>query len=537
MNLFKIKQTGKVCAVALVTVGMFALSACSSDDNIINEPSRDITPDAQTLTALSDSVISEFLAYAKNPRPGNTAEKHDNLDKARDYIVNWAKKHGYAVQYDSNPNVWIDIPANNESMSSFPVVILQGHLDMICASKSGETYDYTQVVGEPYYDGDLLKGSKVNLGADDGVGVGVALAIGASSIAHGPLRLLFTANEDTDMEGAVNLDPSVLNADYLINIDEEEIGKVSSGCLGSYTVFFEKDLSAETTTDISGKSVIDFSLTGLPGGHSGVKIGEHILSATSVTSEIIKSVITPAKGNISYIDCGKYDNAIADATTMQFVVDEAKADDCIAQIKKLIESYQKEYSEVTLSSTVNKTSSLGSNKMVPENFNATLNTLFENIKQGVIEHDSINVPTKSNNIGVVSMKDGKVSIKSMFRSYFSEWLETEKERLLALRTELGMTGNTGDNMLYTPAWSVEGGNKFCNKILEYYKENYPKAFTERAFGGLECGYFVQKRSTLNAVSVGPQVDNAHTIEESVHVSSIKPLATTIVKMLQNMNMF
>ena len=538
MNLSTIKQTGKVSAYALAAVGMLALSACSSEDNLTNNANtNDFTPSEQTLTNLADSTISEFLAFAKTPRPGKPDKESHNLDKARDYLVNWAKKHNFTVSYDSQSNVWIDVPANNESMASFPTVILQGHMDMVCSSKSGETYDYTQVVGEPYYDGDLLKGRKVNLGADDGVGVGMALAIASSNIAHGPLRLLITANEDTDMEGAINLDPSVLNTDYLINIDEEEIGKVSSGCLGSYTVNFEDDLSAKTTTDITRKSVIDFTLTGLPGGHSGVKIGEHILSATTVTSEIIKNVITPASGNISYINCGKYDNAIADATTMQFVVDEARAEDCVSQIKKIITDYQKEYTDVTLTYNVTKDGSLGSNKMISEGYNATLNKLFEQVKQGVIERDSINVPTKSNNIGVVSIMDGKVFIRSMFRSYFTEWLESEKTRLLTVRTELGMTGNSGDNMYYVPAWSVASDNKFRDKFLEYYKENYPKAFTERAYGGLECGYFVQKRSTLNAISVGPQVDNAHTIDEAVHVSTIKPLATTIVKMLQNIDAF
>lgn len=534
MNLFTLKQTGKVCAFTFAVVGLLAMSSCSNDDasGIDN-----VTPSEQTLANLTDSTISEFLAFAKNPRPGNTAEKHDNLDKARDYLVNWAKKHNFDVHYDACPNIWIDVPANSESMKNFPIVILQGHIDMVCASKSGETYDYTQVVGEPYYDGDLLKGRKVNLGSDDGIGVGMALAIASSTVAHGPLRLLFTANEDTDMEGAIKLDPSVLNSDYLINIDEEEIGKVSSGCLGSYNVNFEKDLSAEATTDISGKSVIDFNLTGLPGGHSGVMIGKHILSAATVTSEIIKSVITPANGNISYVDCGKYSNAIADATAMQFVVDEAKADACISKIKELVNAYQKEYSEVTLSYTANKTSSLNNNKMIPASFNATLNQFFEKVTQGVIEFDDTKVATKSNNIGIISIKDGKVSIASMFRSYFSDWLETEKARLLTVRTDLGMTGTASADLPYVPAWSVEGGSTFRDKFLGYYKENYSQAYTERAFGGLECGYFVQKRSTLNAVSVGPQLDNAHTIDEAVHVSTIKPLLTTIVKMLQNMGEF
>lgn len=100
-------------------------------------------------------------------------------------------------------------------------------------------------MGTPYYEGNLLKGRGINLGADDGIGVGMALAIASSNIAHGPLRLLFTANEDYGMDGAINLAPEVLDTDYLINIDEEEIGKISVGCLGSYTIEFTKEYTPQ----------------------------------------------------------------------------------------------------------------------------------------------------------------------------------------------------------------------------------------------------------------------------------------------------
>jgi dipeptidase D len=523
------RRLNRVAAMLLAAVCTAVVSSCSDDDS----QGGDLTPNEQAFTSLSDAAVSEFLKFAKIPRIGNNAEQRHNLDQARDYLVSWAKQHNYDVHYDEYPNVWIDVPANNESMKNFPTVILQGHTDMICASKSGETYDYTKVVGEPYYDGDLLKGRTVNLGADDGVGVGIILAIASSNIAHGPLRLLFTANEDWDMEGAINLAPSVINSDYLICVDEEEIGKVSSGCLGSYDIDFSGTLPEQATSDFAGKAVLEFKLTGLPGGHSGVMIGEHILSAATVTAKIIKDVITPAQGGISYINCGNYPNAISDATTIRFVVAEDKADGCISQIKSIMEAYQAEYSDAAMTYATQKIDSPASEKTAAASANETLNKFFDGVVQGVVERDGTNTPTKSSNIGTIRVADNKFSSVTMIRSFSNDWLEEEKNRLFQLRSGLGMTGKS--NPLYTPAWSVEDGNIFRDTFICYYQENWSTVISERAKGSLECAYFVEKRPTLMALAVGPQIDGAHTIDEAVHVSTIKPLLKSIVKMLQNMD--
>lgn len=528
------KQLCHAALMLFATVGTIIPSSCS--DDLDTGDSGSVTPAEETYTKLTNNAISEFLNFAKNPRPGNTAAKHDNLDKARDYLVNWAKQHNFEVHYDEHPNIWIDVPANDASMASFPTVILQGHIDMICASASGETYDYTQVVGEPYYDGDLLKGRKVNLGADDGIGVGMALAIADSDIAHGPLRLLFTANEDYDMEGAINLNPQVLNTDYLICLDEEEIGKVSSGCLGSYVVDFNRNMPSVSLPDeLTDRDVVEFNLTGLPGGHSGVMIGQHILSATTVTAKIIKDVITPAEGCISYISCGNYVNAIADATTVEFVVDKTKTDNCISQINSIMEAYKKEYSDEAMKYTAKKVAYPSSSYVYTASANDILNKFFKEVNQGVVERDNINVPTKSGNIGIIYGVGNEFSAKTMIRTYFSGWLEEEKDRLLQVRSDLGMTGE--NDLPFVPSWSVEGGNNFRDEFLSNYKENWSSAFSERAYGGLECAYFVTKRPTLKAIAVGPQLDGAHTIDEAVHVSTIKPLMKTIVKTLQTMDKF
>ncbi len=513
----------KKCRLMLAAVATMSLmmASCSNDDP---KPVNPVTPTDETFEALKQSSINEFLDFAKNPRLGF------HLDKAKAYLKSWAEKHGYQYNSDAFDNVWIDVPANNSAMANYPKVILQGHTDMICASKAGESYDYTTEVGEPYYDGDLLKGRKINLGSDDGIGVGIALAIASSDVAHGPLRLLFTANEDYDMSGAINLDPSVLDANYMINIDEEEAGKISVGCLGSYSLEFARNYTTSSTS--SDTKVLAVNITGLRGGHSGVMIGEHRLSATTVTADVVKNVITPAGGNIVTINCGHAVNAIAIESFVEFAVPSSKIDECKEAIDKIMAVYISEYPDETeFDFDVAERSLTSEDVLCSAQLNTDLNAFFATATQGVIEKEG-DLPSKSNNIGEIILSDGSLWIEDMFRSYSAQWIESERDRLIAEGEKIGFNVQvTG----YVPTWDTPGVSPLKDLIYKYYKDANPNAFTDKAKGGLECAYFVLKNPQLYAVSVGPQLDGAHTIDEAVHVSTITPLLKAIVNTLQHIN--
>ena len=513
----------KKCRLILAAVATMSLmmASCSNDDSMPVDPE---TPTDKTFETLKQSSINEFLEFAKNPRLGF------HLDKAKAYLKNWSEKHGYKYYSDDFDNVWIDVPANNSAMADYPKVILQGHTDMVCASKAGEAYDYTTEVGEPYYDGDLLKGRKINLGADDGIGVGIALAIASSDVAHGPLRLLFTANEDYDMSGAINLDPSVLDANYMINIDEEEAGKISVGCLGSYSLEFARNYTEYNTSN--NNYVISVNITGLRGGHSGVMIGEHRLSATSVTADIVKNVITPAGGNIVNISCGHAVNAIAIESFIEFTVSNGKVDECKAAIEKIMAGYIAEYPDETeFNYDIAVRNKLNEDQACEEQLNTDMNAFFATAAQGVIEKEG-DLPYKSNNIGIVLVHDLHLTINDMFRSYSAQWIDSERDRLIGEGKKIGFSGKvTG----YVPTWDTPGVSPLKDMVYKYYKDAYANAFTDKAKGGLECAYFVLKNPQLSAVSVGPQLDGAHTIDEAVHVSTITPLLKAIVYTLQHIN--
>ena len=490
--------------------------------------------DATTVTELTDNVcdalgksaVEEFLAFAENPRCSFYSAKSSA------YLMEWAKKHGMEYGVDDSLNVWIDVPANAADMESLPKVILQAHQDMVCDSKPGETYDYRQVVGEPYYDGTKLKGRKMNLGADDGIGVGMALAVAKSNVAHGPLRLIFTTNEDCGLYGVKALSPAVIDADYLISFDDEDYAKVTTGCLGGYANDMKKTYSVGQAA--AGGKEVSLEVTGLLGGHSGAMIGSHRLSAATILAKVVKDVVTPDGGKIVAIDCGFASNAIANRLKMSFVVDAGKADASKTAIEKILADYKAEYPEETdtHTCTVADVPVADAANACPEQTLADINKYFAARTQGVVEREGTDgIVTKSNNIGVVTLDKGCLTITSLLRSYSNDWISSEATSIAALASAMGMKI---DNEITLPAWDTPDDDPFLSYVYNIYKDLEPKTIKRKAEGGLECAYFLQKKPALKTVALGPDIKGAHTSDEYVDTATMKPLMKVVMTVLQKM---
>ncbi len=516
-----------------LAVATMMLASCASDNEV---PTDGPTGGNTVVTEISDSIcdvlgksaINEFLIFAQNPRSSF------RMENCSAYLTDWAKQHKLKYGIDDSLNVWIDVPANTKEMESMPKVILQGHQDMVCAWKSNESHDPTTEVGEPYYDGNWLKGKGINLGADDGIGVGMALAIAKSNVAHGPLRLLFTTNEDCGMYGVMDLDPKVLDADYLISFDDEDYPKLTTGSQGCYLWTNSKKYEV-SNPDASGK-LITLDVKELLGGHSGINIGDKRLSATTILAKVVKDVITPNEGRLISIDCGTAVNAIANILSLQFVVDADNAAGCKSEIESILADYQKEYTEEkTISSTCNVNDVPVTNvaSVSAEGLLTDLNQYFEEVKQGVIERQKTDdLVTKSNNIGVVKLSNGELTLTSLLRSFNDEWIKSEKNRLTALTTTLSM--ELGNDM-FMPAWDTKDDDPFIELIFKNYKEVDSNARKAKAQGGLECGYFVQKKPGINTAAMGPTIKGAHTIDEALDTTTMKPLMKVVMKTLHQVN--
>ncbi|HEX6880345.1 MAG TPA: M20/M25/M40 family metallo-hydrolase, partial [Terriglobales bacterium] len=206
-------------------------------------------------------VWKHFEALTKIPRAsGNEAA-------AREYVLGIAKKHGLEVQQDAVGNVVVRKPAH-KGRESAPITLLQGHLDMVCEKNEGTAHDFSKDPIEVWRDGEWLKAKGTTLGADNGIGVASTLAVMESTdIAHGPLELVFTIDEETGLTGAAQFGKGILRAKYFLNLDNEEKGTLCIGCSGGVNTTARRKVTYKAAD--SG-TALRIKVSGLKGGHSGV---------------------------------------------------------------------------------------------------------------------------------------------------------------------------------------------------------------------------------------------------------------------------
>ena len=172
------------------------------------------------------AVFDCFAEINKIPRPSHKEQKMGA------FLVDFGKKHGLETLQDSTGNVLIRKPAT-KGMENLKTTVLQSHMDMVCEKEAGLNFDFEKDAIQTYIDGDWLKAKGTTLGADDGIGVAMQLAILAdNTIQHGPLECLFTVCEEEGLNGAMGLEAGFMKADYLINLDSEDEGLIFVSCAG-----------------------------------------------------------------------------------------------------------------------------------------------------------------------------------------------------------------------------------------------------------------------------------------------------------------
>ena len=171
-------------------------------------------------------VWRHFGALNAIPRPSG----HE--DGARAYVQRVAEEHQAMWKTDARGNIVVRVPARGSSDAA-PIVVLQSHLDMVCQKRPDVTHDFFKDPITPRRIGDQIYASGTTLGADNGVGAAMALAVlTAPGLTHGPLELLFTVEEETGLYGAANLNPELVRGRRMINLDSEDPKELTIGCAG-----------------------------------------------------------------------------------------------------------------------------------------------------------------------------------------------------------------------------------------------------------------------------------------------------------------
>lgn len=437
-----------------------------------------------------------------------------------DYCVAFAKDHGLQYIQDESNNVIIFKNGTPGYENSAPV-ILQGHLDMVCEKEADYEIDFKKDGLRLQLEDGIVTAEGTTLGGDDGIAVAYALAIlSADDIAHPPLEVVFTIDEEIGMLGAAALDTSVLKGRIMLNMDSEEEGCLLTSCAGGVGVTAQLPLEREKKTGV--KAVL--GVTGLLGGHSGVEIDKGRANACMLLGRSLYQLQKNFEFHLISVNGGLKDNAIPrEAVAELLFSDTSQMQQVLEEVAQLETVYAKEYSltdpSVKLVCTA-QTQQTTECVMTTEAAARTITALV-NLPDGIqrMSHDIEGLVQTSLNLGILKTKETELICSFAVRSS----VETEKIELVDRITSLtemlgGFVCKNGDY----PAWEYRKASPLRELMAEVYREQYGKEPEIQAIhAGLECGLFSGKLPGLDCISYGPDMKDIHTPQEAMYVDSVQ----------------
>ncbi|WP_339060939.1 aminoacyl-histidine dipeptidase [Tepidibacillus marianensis] len=471
-----------------------------------------------------EAVFRNFEAISQIPRESGNEEQISN------YLVQFGKDLGLEVIQEESGNVIIKKPGT-KGYENTPTVILQGHMDMVCVKKEGFEFVFAKDPIPLVVDGDFVKTKGTTLGADNGIAVAMSMAILESNdMEHPPLECLITVEEETGMDGVMNLRPEHISGKILINIDSEEEGTMLASCAGGVRNIVRIPIEWKEVS--KGKQTYLLGVKGLRGGHSGSEIDKNRASAIKLLGRVLRTLQQSIEFDIASVSGGEKMNAIPKMAYATLVIDEGSK----SKLEEIVSQYQdifhKEFEvvdpEIQVLVSKAEPASRVFQKKTTENFIHALRlipygvqTMSGNI-QGLVE--------SSNNIGTLDTNENEILLSSAVRSSVKSLKDEINDRINSIceLTDAKMELNSD-----YPAWEFEPNSKIRGIMNDVYQEmNHKEMKVDAIHAGLECGFLQEKLGKIDIVSIGPNIYNAHTPEESLSISSTQRVYEFLVEVLK-----
>lgn len=446
-----------------------------------------------------------------------------------DLCVGFAKELGLKWRQDELNNVviWKDGTPGYEDAEP---VILQGHMDMVCAKTGDCGKDMAREGLDLATDGEYVWAEKTSLGGDNCIAVAMALAILADqTMPHPPLEAVFTVDEEVGMEGAFGLDCSDLKGRQLLNLDSEEEGVFTVSCAGGLRM---DCLLPGTQRPLAGETGYAVTISGLQGGHSGADIDKGRASANVLAGRVLYSAMEQIPGlRISEIQGGKFDNVICPFNESRVAVpagEEAAFEDFIREFDGILKN---EYAGCDEGVVLMCEKAAVETALSPEDTHRVLRTLLA-LPQGVqaMNVDFPGLVQTSLNLGVMKMEEEGLRLTLSLRSCIASQKAMLCQRVRAI-VESG--GGTAEERSGYPGWQYQRDSALRRRLMEVYRElNGKDAVIEATHGGLECGLFIEKIPGLDAVSLGPELRDIHSPRERLGVASTERVYRLVCEFLK-----
>ncbi|MDR3611429.1 MAG: aminoacyl-histidine dipeptidase [Ignavibacteriaceae bacterium] len=455
---------------------------------------------------------NRFYEITQVPRPSKKEEK------ILYYLKQWSEKNKFHFKQDKTGNLVVSIPAS-KGMEDCPIIVLQGHVDMVCEKNKGTNHNFDTDPLKLKRDNGWIRAEGTTLGSDNGIGVAAGLAVAEDINAeHGPLELLFTVDEETGLTGADNLQPGFITGKYLLNLDSEEDGIFYVGCAGGIDTRGIFDIETEAAGD--NTSAYELLVSGLKGGHSGSDINMGKANAIKI---LARTLLAMEKINysVAQITGGLLSNAIpreSEAVVLFNHSDEKKILGIINETcSKIIEEYKT--SDGDLKIILKKINGNHPN-VFTKSFTKNLVNVILAMPHGVLEmsQDIPGLVETSTNLASIKTGNGKVTIGTSQRSSIDSAIHYVTQSVAAV-IELGRgLAISGEGY---PGWKPNLNSRIMKLSNNVYKELFGSEPEIKAIhAGLECGILGNKYPGIDMVSFGPTITGAHSPDEGVEIKSV-----------------
>jgi len=448
-----------------------------------------------------------------------------NTKKISDFLVNFAKEQGLTYIQDEMGNV-ILFGEGTCGMENHEPVVLQGHMDMVCEKDADVTLDMAVEGLDLTHDGRYIFAKGSTLGGDDGIALAYAMALlSDKSIAHPPLEIIITVDEEIGMLGADAIDVSMLKGRTLINLDSEDEGIFTVACAGGAT--------ATISLPVERRAVygpcIRLSVSGLQGGHSGAEIHKNRANANKLMGEFMARIQKLMPLRLTSLAGGTKDNAIprsCQATLVAMGIHLERINDIAQEFQAEV---REQYDEPEALIQAFDVDALGGNSLTDESTAKVIGLLCA-APNGVQawSQDMEGLVQTSLNLGVLKLGERLTATFSVRSS-----VNAEKEALLEKLRELtAFYEGAYSQMGEYPAWEYKKDSHLREVMVQVYKEMFgkePKVLAIHA--GLECGLLVEKMPGLDCVSIGPQMHDIHTSREKLDIASTARTWNFLLKVL------
>ena len=472
-------------------------------------------------------VFKYFSEICKIPR-GSGNEK-----QISDYLTREGKKLGLEVVQDEHYNVLIKKKAT-PGYENAPTVIIQGHMDMVCEKNKDTDHDFEKDPIKLRVEGNYLYATDTTLGADNGIAVAMGLALLASdNIVHPPLEVVFTADEEESMNGAMNLKGDLFKGSYIINLDSEEEGTITVSCAGGVTalVTIEKEFK-----DVNSKVAFNIDVKGLLGGHSGMEINKQRANSNILMGRILNHLLNHANINLDLVQIsgGAKNNAIPREADAVILIDEKDEERLKEELNKILNIFKNEFKTSDpnieiLCEKSHKTYNEALKDYIRDKIIATIILMPSGIQ--TMSMDIENLVESSTNLGVINNNKDNFLFEFATRSSVKSLKDEINNKMSLLCKTLDVKLSLEDDY---PEWEYAKDSKLEEICVNTYEElTGQKPEISAIHAGLECGLLLDAIKGAQAVSIGPNLYDVHTPNEHLDIKSTNRTWNYLLAILKN----